>query len=192
MTHRIERPRTASPSGYAVFDTAIGRCGIAWSDDAIVQVQLPCADDAALRARLLRDWPAAVERRPNALALAAIDGVVALLRGEARTLQEIPLDLSHVPPFDRQVYERTRAIPPGQTRTYGEIAHAIGEPGAARAVGRALGRNPFAPVVPCHRVLAAGGGSGGFSATGGVVTKMKMLAIEGARVNHTPELFGGD
>ena len=119
----------------------------------------------------------------------AIAGVVALMRGEPRDLLEIRLDMAGVAAFERRVYELTRAIAPGHTRTYGEIARDMGEPGASRAVGRALGRNPFAPIVPCHRVLAAGGATGGFSANGGVATKMRMLLIEGARVNHTPDLF---
>ncbi len=183
--------RPGKPLGHALFDTAIGRCGIVWSAQAILQVQLPAADDDAARVRLLRDWPGTPAATPPAHARAAVDGVVALLDGAPRDLLDVVLDMTGVAAFERRVYELTRAIPPGQTRTYGEIARALGEPGASRAVGRALGRNPFAPIVPCHRVLAAGGGTGGFSASGGVATKMRMLAIEGARVNHTPDLFGG-
>ena len=96
-----------------------------------------------------------------------------------------------VPPFNARVYELARSIPPGRTMTYGEVAAALGEPGAARAVGQALGHNPFAPVVPCHRVLAAGGRTGGFSAGGGAATKMRMLEIEGALAPDTLPLFGG-
>jgi methylated-DNA-[protein]-cysteine S-methyltransferase len=122
----------------------------------------------------------------------AVDAITALLRGERTDLTSVPLDMERVPEFHRRVYEAARAIPPGSTRSYGEIAKQLGEPGSARAVGQALGRNPFAIVVPCHRVLAAGGRSGGFSATGGVTTKLRMLAIEGARANGQGALFGGE
>jgi methylated-DNA-[protein]-cysteine S-methyltransferase len=94
-----------------------------------------------------------------------------------------------VPEFNQRVYAAARAIPPGRTLTYGEVAQQIGEPGAARAVGQALGHNPFAPVVPCHRILAAGNGGGGFSAEGGVATKLRMLQIEHARMGPQPSLF---
>jgi methylated-DNA-[protein]-cysteine S-methyltransferase len=97
--------------------------------------------------------------------------------------------MTGVPPFHQRVYAVARAIAPGHTLTYGEVAAALGEPGAARAVGQALGHNPFAPVVPCHRVLAAGARSGGFSATGGVDTKLRMLLAEGARFGREPGLF---
>jgi methylated-DNA-[protein]-cysteine S-methyltransferase len=110
----------------------------------------------------------------------AIDGITSLLRGEPIDLLDVVLDLDGVPEFHRRVYELTRQILPGETRTYGELATALGEPGAARAVGQALGRNPFPIVVPCHRVLAAGGKYGGFSAPGGVTTKLRLLEIEGA------------
>ena len=83
-----------------------------------------------------------------------------------------------VPPFHRRVYEAAREIPPGDTLSYGAIANRIGSPGSARAVGQALGRNPFAIVVPCHRVVAANGKLGGFSANGGVTTKANLLALE--------------
>jgi methylated-DNA-[protein]-cysteine S-methyltransferase len=122
----------------------------------------------------------------------ALEGIVALLRGEPGDLTEVTLDLDGVPPFHRRVYEVARGIPPGATLSYGEIAARLGSRGAARAVGQALGRNPFAIVVPCHRVLAAGGKVGGFSATGGVVTKLRLLSIESARANATNALFEGD
>jgi methylated-DNA-[protein]-cysteine S-methyltransferase len=116
----------------------------------------------------------------------AIDEIVALLEGEPRDLTGVMLDMEHLPEFNRRVYAVARTVAPGETITYGEIAERIGERGAAQAVGQALGRNPFPIVVPCHRVLAAGGGMGGFSARGGVATKRRMLAIEGA---GTPTLF---
>ncbi len=119
----------------------------------------------------------------------AIARITAVMRGEKDDLQSVPLDMSDVPPFHRKVFEATRAIPPGVTLTYGDIASRVGDPGAAQAVGQALGANPFAPVVPCHRVLAAGGKMNGFSAHGGIGTKRKMLEIEGA-IAHQPSLFG--
>jgi methylated-DNA-[protein]-cysteine S-methyltransferase len=117
--------------------------------------------------------------------------VTALLDGrppEPADLTHLVLDMDGVPPFHQRVYALARQIPPGETLTYGELARQLGEPGAARAVGQALGHNPFAPVVPCHRVLAADGRSGGFSANGGVSTKLRMLLIERARFNG-PGLF---
>ncbi len=118
-----------------------------------------------------------------------IESIQALLRGEPADLSSVVLDWRGVPEFHRRVYELALAIPPGRTLTYGEVAQQLGEPGAARAVGQALGKNPYAPIVPCHRVLAAGGRAGGFSAPGGTLTKLRMLEIEGARVGDQPSLF---
>ena len=112
-----------------------------------------------------------------------------LLDGHRDSLSDVPLDMSGVPQFNQRVYAVARAIPPGQTLSYGEVAARLGEPGAARAVGQALGSNPFAPVVPCHRILAAGKRSGGFSAGGGVATKLRMLQIEKAELGDGPGLF---
>ena len=114
----------------------------------------------------------------------ALDGILGLLRGEARDLSAVALDMDRVPPFHRRVYEVTRTIPPGATLSYGDIAARLGARGAARAVGRALGHNPFATLVPCHRVVAAGGKLGGFSANGGITTKLQLLSIEGAEVKR--------
>lgn len=130
--------------------------------------------------------------RRSAAAQLAVDGIVALLRGEAIDLLAIELDMERVPPFHRRVYEVARTVPPGKTLSYGEIAARLGDPGVARAVGQALGRNPCPIIVPCHRVLAAGGKIGGFSANGGVTTKLRLLLIEGARMNDAPTLFDRD
>jgi methylated-DNA-[protein]-cysteine S-methyltransferase len=166
-------------STFALFDTPIGRCGIAWNgDDTIVGVQLPEARVADTRARLRDRFDGARAATPPPAVQVAIDSIVASLRGEADDLVDIPLDLDAVAPFHRKVYEVVRTIPLGETMSYGEVAAAVGSPGAARAVGQALGRNPFAIVVPCHRVLAAGGKWGGFSARGGVATKRRLLSIE--------------
>ena len=180
--------------GHALFHTAIGVCGIAWGPGGIVAVQLPEADAARTRARLLKGLaPLPEVARPPAPVQAAIEGVQALLEGRPRSdLREIELDMSQVTPFQRAVYAIARAIPPGQTRTYGEVAHELGDPGLSRAVGQALGHNPFAPIVPCHRVLAAGARSGGFSASGGVATKLRMLQIEHAQIGGAPGLFDAD
>jgi methylated-DNA-[protein]-cysteine S-methyltransferase len=178
--------------GFTLFDTAIGRCGIAWGERGIVGVQLPEARELATRARMLERFPDAEEGRPPPVIEAALEGIAALLRGEPRDLTAIPLDMDGVPSFHRRVYEIARSIAPGSTSTYGEIAARLGAPGSARAVGQALGRNPFAIVVPCHRVLAAGGKVGGFSAQGGIATKLRMLSIEDARTNGQLALFEGD
>jgi methylated-DNA-[protein]-cysteine S-methyltransferase len=131
--------------------------------------------------RLLRLRPRAREEQPPQPVRHAIDAIVALLRGEPSDLSSIALDMRGVPEFHARVFAIARAIPAGETRTYGSIATQLGEPGAARAVGQALGRNPFPIIVPCHRVLAAGGKVGGFSGSGGNATKLRMLAIEGAQ-----------
>jgi methylated-DNA-[protein]-cysteine S-methyltransferase len=168
-------------NGFALFDTAIGRCGIAWGTGGISGVQLPEAGEQDTRTRMLHRFPAAGETAPPPEVRGAIGQIVALLRGEASNLSTVRLDMDQVPAFHRRVYEVARTIPPGMTLSYGDIARRVGAPGAARAVGQALGRNPFPIVVPCHRVLAAGGKIGGFSAQGGVATKRRMLAIEGAQ-----------
>lgn len=176
-------------AGFCVFDTAIGPCGIAWGEHGLVGVQLPQADEAATRACMRRRFAGAPEEIPNSEVVRVIARVQASLQGEGDAMLDVPLDMAEVPPFHRRVYEITRAIPPGRTLTYGDIAAMLGEPGAARAVGQALGHNPFAPVVPCHRVLAARNGSGGFSAEGGVATKLRMLQIEKAQLGPQPGLF---
>jgi methylated-DNA-[protein]-cysteine S-methyltransferase len=176
--------------GFCLFDTAIGACGIAWTQDALAAVQLPEAEDDGTRRRLLRATGEVPEAPPPQFVQAAIARIQALLQGAHDDLCDLPLDLEGVPAFHRKVYEITRAIPPGEVLTYGEVARRVGEPGASRAVGQALGRNPFAPVIPCHRVLAAGGRSGGFSAEGGAQTKLRMLEIEKARFDGEPGLFG--
>lgn len=174
--------------GFGLFETAIGRCGIAWGERGITCVRLPEARPAVMRAYLSRRIQGAVESAPPPVVQRAIDRIVTLLRGEAADLNQIALDMEAVPPFQRRVYELARTIPAGTTLSYGQVAARIGSPGAARAVGQALGKNPFAIVVPCHRVLAAGGKLGGFSATGGVSTKERMLQIEQAQRS----LFDGD
>jgi methylated-DNA-[protein]-cysteine S-methyltransferase len=179
----------ASTVKFALFDTAIGRCALAWADRGIVAVQLPQPSEAQTRVRLRQRNADFVEAAPPVAVQSAIDRIAALLAGQPADLSAIDLDLSDCPEFNRQVYAIARTIPPGATLTYGDIAKRLGGVELSRQVGTALGQNPCPIVVPCHRVLAAGGKPGGFSANGGVITKLKMLAIEGAAVNYTPSLF---
>src|ERR1041385_6655599 len=175
--------------GFALFDTAIGSCAIAWGERGILGVQLPEADATRTRARMRRRFPRASETTPPAQAQRTIDGIVALINGVAVDFSAVALDMEQVPAFHRRVYEVARTISCGATLTYGEIAKRLGVPGEAREVGEAMGRNPFPIIVPCHRVLAAGGKLGGFSAPGGLATKRRLLAIEGARTTDGPDLF---
>ncbi|HEX4723045.1 MAG TPA: methylated-DNA--[protein]-cysteine S-methyltransferase [Pseudonocardiaceae bacterium] len=166
--------------GHTVFDTPIGACGIGWTAIGVRTVRLPEGSPTQTTARLLRWYPDLPAAAPPAAIASVISDIRALLTGASTDLSRVELDLTDVPAFEQRVYAAARAIPPGEFVTYGELADRLGEPGAARAVGRALGRNPVPIIVPCHRVLAAGGRTGGFSAPGGVSTKMRMLAIEGA------------
>jgi methylated-DNA-[protein]-cysteine S-methyltransferase len=177
---------------FALFDTNIGRCGVAWSARGIAGVQLPEASEAKTRARLTRRYPHAREAPPPADVCRAIDAITSLLRGEPRDLSAIALDMEGIPEFDRGVYEAARGIVAGATVSYGELAARVGERGLAREVGQALGRNPFPIIVPCHRILATGGKAGGFSANGGVATKLRLLTIERARTSDAPTLFDDD
>ena len=132
----------------------------------------------------------APEADPPPAVREVIARVQAWLEGGRDALLDVPLDYEGVPPFHQRVYEAARAIPPGCVKTYGELARELGDPGASRAVGQALGHNPFAPLVPCHRILAADGGSGGFSAEGGTRTKLRLLEIERAVLGSSgPGLF---
>ena len=176
-------------SCFTIFDTAIGHCGIMWGPRGISGVQLPMGSDDKIRSRIRQRHGDLAEQKAQGEVQRAIDGMVELLAGKPVDLTSVELDLEGVPEFNRSVYDIARGIPPGQTLTYGDIARRLGGVALSRDVGEALGRNPCPIVVPCHRVLAAGGKPGGFSANGGVATKLKMLAIEGATVNHTPGLF---
>jgi methylated-DNA-[protein]-cysteine S-methyltransferase len=167
--------------GFALFETAIGCCGIVWNERGVVGVDLPGRNEIATRNRLLRRSPAARQAAPSAAAQRAIDGIVALLNGEPRDLTDVTVDLRDVPDFNRRVYDVARTIGAGATLSYGEIAARLGDRNLARDVAQALSQNPCPIIVPCHRVLAAGGKVGGFSAPGGVATKLRLLTIEGAQ-----------
>lgn len=180
--------------GATWFDTPWGRGALAWSASGIVAVALPDTDDAATARWLARRTGGVVpavghEGEPAVVADARVR-LAALFAGATDDLRSVPLDLSTTDEFARAVYEHVRTVGPGRTTTYGAVADAIGRPGSARAVGRALGANPVPIFVPCHRVLAAGGATGGFSAPGGRDTKRRMLAREGAPVAAAaPTLF---
>jgi methylated-DNA-[protein]-cysteine S-methyltransferase len=175
--------------GFALFDTALGRCAVAWGARGILGVQLPEAHDGLIRSRMKRRFAGSGEAVPPPAVRRAIDAIVALLAGRPADLSGVALDMERTPEFDRRVYAIARGIGPGATLGYGEVAARLGDPALARAVGQALGRNPFAIVVPCHRVLAADGRLGGFSARGGAATKQRLLLIEGARTSTQPGLF---
>ena len=174
---------------FALFDTAIGRCGIVWSDRGVATVRFPERGDGAVRRRIARRFPDARETAPPEQTQRAIDSIVALLNGEARDLRNIEIDLGDAPDFNRRVYDVARGIGPGKTLTYGEVAEQLGDRNLARDVAQALGQNPVPIIVPCHRVTAAGRKTGGFSAPGGVATKLKLLSIEGAKLEQEPMLF---
>ena len=183
------------PQGWAVFDTALGGCAVAWGAHGIVAMQLPEVDAAATQARLFKTSGALALAAPPPEVARAITAVQALLAGNLQDMgadvcmETVALDMQRITDFQRRVYAETRRILPGQTRTYGELATALGNKNSARAVGHALGLNPFAPIVPCHRVLGASGKPCGFSAHGGVVTKLRMLQTEGAALGNTAALF---
>jgi methylated-DNA-[protein]-cysteine S-methyltransferase len=179
----------SSDAEFALFDTAIGRCGIAWGRVGVRLLQLPEGRESATRARILARCPGAVEGTPPAVVSRAMEAITRLLAGKPCDLSSIELDMDAVPPFHERVYEQARKIPPGTTVSYGELATRIGAPGSARAVGQALGRNPFAVIVPCHRVLAASGRIGGFSAKGGITTKLRLLTLE---TSGAAAAFDGD
>jgi methylated-DNA-[protein]-cysteine S-methyltransferase len=171
---------------YTLFETEIGWAGFAWNDKGLIGVHLPERDPDTSRRSFERRFPGITEGAAPAKLFGAVDGIRALMRGEKVDLLDVPIDISQVPEFNARVYEIARAIPPGETLTYGEIAVKLGDKLLARDVGAALGKNPWPIVVPCHRVTAAGGKLGGFSARGGVNTKVKLLAIEGAKVLEPP------
>ena len=178
-------------SGILVFDTPIGPCGLAWGERGLIGVALPEPTAEAVRQRLLRRHPDATGSEPPSEVLQARALILALLSGEQADLAPIRLDIGRVGEFEQRLYALARAIPPGQVKTYGELAAGLGEPGAAQAVGQAMGRNPWPIVVPCHRVVGSNGKLGGFSAPGGTRTKLRILEIEGALKPETLPLFGG-
>ncbi|HLM31723.1 MAG TPA: MGMT family protein [Solirubrobacterales bacterium] len=180
---------TAAAAGMSAFETRLGSCAIAWRGPLVAATALPRADAELAVAGLRRRFADAPLAAPPAAVSTVVDDIVALLSGEPRRLDEADLDWSRVGAFERRIYEAARLIEPGATLTYGELAAFAGAPGRAREVGAALGRNPFPLVVPCHRVVAADGRIGGFSAAGGRETKRRLLEIEGAAIAAQQPLF---
>ena len=174
---------------FTLFPTPIGQCGVAWRGDLVVATHLPENTPAETASRLASRCGGS-EGEPPALILSAITSMTALLEGEKTDLTQITCDFRDAPPFAVKVYDATRAIPAGQTETYGAIAQQVGSKQLAQGVGRALGRNPIPIIVPCHRVIGANDKLTGFSAHGGVQTKLRMLAIEGAEIGRQQDLFG--
>ena len=169
--------------GYSIFDTALGRCGIAWGDLGVAGVQLPEAREIDTLRRLFQLYPDARELRPPPNTEIAIEGIVALLRGGVSDLSDVTLDMSGTHGFNQRIYEFTRTIPRGETRTYGEVA-TLRVSGAVYSVAQAIANNPFVIIVPCHRVLEAGGYADKISPNGGAISKRRLLSIEGAQTHH--------
>ena len=175
--------------GYAIFDTGVGRCGIVWSDAGVVAVQLPEARELDTRRRLFRVYPEARDMRPPPVIEIAIEGIAGALRGRDADFSEIALDMEGVSLFNQRVYEFTRTIPRGETRTYDEVASALRRTGAEFSVAQAIGKNPFMIIVPCHRVLEAGHYADKISPYGGTISKRHLLSIEGTRPIASKTLF---
>ena len=174
---------------YTIFDTGIGRCGIAWGHAGVIGVQLPEAREIETRKRLFQLYPEARETRPPLNVELAIEGIVALLRGGSGDFSDVALDMAGIHAFNQRVYQITRMIPRGETRTYGEIAARLGASGALHSVAQAIARNPFVIIIPCHRVLEAGGYADKISPHGGVISKRRLLSIEGAGGPSSTTLF---
>jgi methylated-DNA-[protein]-cysteine S-methyltransferase len=174
---------------YAIFDTGVGRCGIVWSDAGIVSVQLPESREIETRRRLFRLYPEAREQRPPLMVEVAIEGIVALLRGEISEFSDVTLDMAGISTFNQRVYEFTRTIPRGETRTYSEVASQMRRTGAELSVAQAIGKNPFMIIVPCHRVLEAGHYADKISPFGGTISKRHLLSVEGTRPIASKTLF---
>ena len=167
-----------------IFDTALGEFGIGWTDAGIARVQLPGSDRPELVERINRNG--AHPGRPTVAVEAVIDKIGGYADGEAIDFAGVPLDLTSVPEFHRRAYALLLGIGWGETTTYGALARRLGDVTLSRAVGQAMGANPIPLIIPCHRVLASDGKPGGFSAPGGAVSKLRMLALEGVAVGAPP------
>jgi methylated-DNA-[protein]-cysteine S-methyltransferase len=175
--------------GYTIFDTAIGRCGIAWGDLGIIGVQLPEVRELDTRKRLFHLYPEARELRPPVNVEAAIEGIAMLLRGGVSDLSDVTLDMTGIPAFNQRVYAFARSIPRGESRTYADVASALRASGATHSVAQAIARNPFMIIVPCHRVLETGHYADKISPNGGVISKRRLLSIEGTHPTTSRTLF---
>jgi methylated-DNA-[protein]-cysteine S-methyltransferase len=175
---------------YCLFDTGMGTLGVGWSARGLTRLQLPESSRAATERRLRYSSPDSAPDEPPAQVRQAITALETYLAGDSVDFARVPLDLARVSDFHRRIYDATRRIGWGETATYGELARQVGSPGAARAVGQAMGRNPIPIIIPCHRVLAGGRKIGGFSAHGGAATKTHLLALEGVHLDSAPLLPG--
>ena len=175
--------------GYTIFDSAVGRCGIAWGELGILGVQLPEARELETRRRMYRLYPEAREQRPPVNIQIAIEGIVAILRGGNADISEVALDMTGIPYFNQRVYQFARTIPRGETRIYAEVASALRASGAVYSVAQAIARNPFMIIVPCHRVLEAGHYADKISPNGGAISKRRLLSIEGTHPTASKTLF---
>ena len=178
-----------SGRGYTIFDTAVGRCGIAWGPLGVIGVQLPEAREIDTRRRLFQLYPDARELRAPLNTEIAIEGIAALLRGGDCDFSDVTLDMSGIPAFNQRVYALARQIPRGETRTYEEVASGLRASGAVYSVAQAIARNPFMIIVPCHRVLEAGNYADKISPNGGAISKRRLLSIEGAHPTASKTLF---
>jgi methylated-DNA-[protein]-cysteine S-methyltransferase len=174
---------------YTLFDTAIGVCAVAWNESGLTHFRLPGASRAAPEARVQKRSGATRSDNPPAPIKALIADAQRYFAGEEVDFSAVAVDLSALSAFQRELYQSLRSVGWGRTTTYGELARALGRPDA-REVGQAMGKNPIPVIIPCHRVLAAGGKIGGFSAPGGAAAKGKLLALEGVYVGGTPRLPG--
>jgi methylated-DNA-[protein]-cysteine S-methyltransferase len=188
MAARTKPPRQEQ---YCLFETSIGPCGVAWSEDGLTRLQLPEADRTATEERIRATSASTSAVSPPPAIARVIAEIQQYLAGRRTDFSSAPLDLTDVSPFHRRVYEAARSVGWGQTASYGELARRAGSPAAARAVGQALSRNPIAIIVPCHRIVARGHQAGGFSAYGGITTKARLLALEGVRLGRRAPLGPG-
>ena len=175
--------------GYAIFDTAVGRCGIVWSNTGVLCVQLPEQREIDTRRRLYHLHPEARESRPPPNTEIAIEGIAATLRGKDHDLAEVALDMDAVPYFSQRVYEFTRTIPRGETRTYNQVAQQMRREGTEYSIAQAIAKNPFMIIVPCHRVLENGHYADKIAPNGGTISKRRLLTIEGTQLTTSKTLF---
>ncbi|MET3660962.1 methylated-DNA--[protein]-cysteine S-methyltransferase [Aquamicrobium ahrensii] len=179
-----DTPVDAMPSGHAVFQTDMGFAGLAWSASGITRLCLPEKSRSSIERRLAGDGPCV--EQPQGWVAELIGDIRAYFTGAEVDFSAVPVDLGGVDAFRRDIYAAARRLAFGEAVTYGELARRAGHEGMARETGAALGANPAPLVVPCHRIVAAGGKIGGFSAPGGSATKLKMLKLEGVRVRPPP------
>jgi len=174
--------------GHMVFETALGFVGIAWTEKGLTRLSLFQRDRTAVERRLERLGPAGQAAGGEAPAWVGslVHDIKAYAEGEEIDFSAVPVDLAGVDDFRLAIYAAARQLAFGETTTYGELAKRAGHAGLPRETGQALGSNPVPLVIPCHRIMAAGGKIGGFSAPGGSTTKERMLALEGVRVGPAP------